>query len=56
MKDEQKCSLLDEIKRTEKVPGFVYLIRNKDLFKIGITICLQRRMKELKPDEVVAVK
>lgn len=56
MKDGQKSSLLDEIKRIENVPGFVYLIRNKDLFKIGITVSMQRRMKELKPDEVVAVK
>jgi len=49
-------SILDEIRRIEDVPGFVYLIRNKDLYKIGITISLERRLKELKPDEVVAVK
>ena len=48
--------ILEEIKRIEDVPGFVYLIRNKDLYKIGITISMKRRVKELKPDEVVAVK
>ena len=34
--------------------GFVYLIRNKDLYKIGITENLEQRMKQLKPDEIVA--
>ena len=48
--------ILEEIKRIEDVPGFVYLIRNKALYKIGITISMKRRVKELKPDEVVAVK
>jgi len=33
--------------------GFVYLVRNQDLFKIGITLDLKRRMEELKPDEIV---
>jgi hypothetical protein len=33
--------------------GFVYLVRNQDLFKIGITADLKRRMEELKPDEIV---
>ena len=33
--------------------GIVYLIRNGDLHKIGTTKNLQRRMKQLKPDEVV---
>ena len=37
--------------------GWVYLIRNGDLHKIGITNDLERRMRELKPTEVVkAVK
>ena len=56
MEGGKKSLILEEIKRIENVPGFVYLIRNKDLFKIGITVSMQRRMKELKPDEVVAVK
>ena len=33
--------------------GFVYFIRNKDLYKIGITQNLLRRLKQLKPDEVL---
>lgn len=36
------------------VAGYVYLIRNRDLHKIGITTDLVRRMRELKPDEVIA--
>ena len=35
--------------------GFVYLIRNKDLCKIGITENLKRRMDQLKPDEILNV-
>ena len=34
--------------------GWVYLIRNKDLYKIGITQNLEQRMKQLKPDEIVS--
>lgn len=36
------------------MPGTVYFIRNQDLYKIGITSDLDRRMKELKPDEIMA--
>ena len=35
--------------------GFVYLIRNRDLCKIGITENLKRRMDQLKPDEVLNI-
>ena len=35
--------------------GFVYLIRNEDIYKIGITDNLLRRFKQLKPDEVLNV-
>ena len=35
--------------------GFVYLIRNQDLYKIGITQNLNQRMSQLKPDEIIAV-
>jgi len=49
-------SILKEIQRIEDIPGCVYLIRNKDLYKIGITVSIKRRLKELKPDEVIAVK
>lgn len=35
--------------------GFVYFIRNGDLYKIGITENLLRRVKELNPDEILNV-
>ena len=35
--------------------GYVYLVRNGDLHKIGHTDNVQRRMQQLKPDEVVQV-
>ena len=34
--------------------GWLYLIKNKDLYKIGITKNLENRMRQLKPDNVVA--
>ena len=33
--------------------GWVYLIKNGDLYKIGITRNLDNRMKQLKPDKVI---
>ncbi len=33
--------------------GWIYLIRNGDLYKIGVTQNLDRRLKELKPDETI---
>ena len=42
-----------DIKKIEK--GFVYLIRNDDIYKIGITDNLLRRFNQLKPDEVLNV-
>ena len=35
------------------VQGYVYFVRNGDLFKIGITENLLRRMNELSPDELL---
>jgi hypothetical protein len=35
--------------------GFLYFIRNADLYKIGITDNLLRRLKELRPDEIISV-
>ena len=35
--------------------GFVYLIRNEDIYKIGITDNLLRRFNQLKPDEILNV-
>ena len=34
--------------------GWLYLIRNRDLYKIGITKNLDNRMRQLKPDNIVA--
>tara|TARA_B100000700_G_C14844527_1_gene760875 strand:+ start:197 stop:787 length:591 start_codon:yes stop_codon:yes gene_type:complete len=36
--------------------GWVYLIRNKDLYKIGITRNLKQRIKQLNPDGVLATR
>ena len=33
--------------------GFVYFIKNEDIYKIGITDNLMRRLNQLKPDEVI---
>ena len=40
---------------TIKEKGFVYLIRNEDIYKIGITDNFLRRFNQLKPDEVLNV-
>ena len=37
------------------IKGFVYFIRNKDIFKIGITDNLLRRFNQLKPDEILNI-
>jgi len=34
--------------------GWLYIIKNGDLYKIGITKNIDRRMRELKPDYIVA--
>ena len=34
--------------------GWLYLIRNKDLYKIGITKNIEKRMRQLKPDNVIS--
>jgi len=34
--------------------GWLYLIRNRDLYKIGITKNFENRMRQLKPERVVA--
>ena len=36
-----------------KKSGFVYFIKNDDIYKIGITDNLMRRMKELQADEMI---
>jgi len=35
--------------------GFVYVIRNGGLIKIGRTNDVERRMRELKPDEILSI-
>ena len=35
--------------------GHIYLIKNEDLYKIGVTRDFKRRMKVLKPDEIIKV-
>ncbi len=34
--------------------GWIYLIKNGDLYKIGITMNFEQRMRQLKPDTIVA--
>ena len=34
--------------------GWLYLIRNRDIYKIGITKNFKNRMRQLKPDSVIA--
>tara|TARA_Y100001968_G_C19271577_1_gene674520 strand:- start:135 stop:677 length:543 start_codon:yes stop_codon:yes gene_type:complete len=34
--------------------GWIYLIRNKDLYKIGVTKKFENRMRQLKPDCVIS--
>ena len=36
--------------------GWIYFIRNEDIYKIGITTDLSRRMRELQPSEVIMTK
>ena len=36
--------------------GYVYFIRNQELYKIGITQNFEQCMKQLKPDEVIIYK
>ena len=33
--------------------GWLYLIRNRDIYKIGITKNFKNRMQQLKPDSVI---
>ncbi len=35
--------------------GWLYLIRNRDLYKIGVTKNLEIRMRQLKPDSIVSI-
>ena len=50
MKNRVDDTPIDDTKK-----GFVYFIRNQDLYKIGITQNLLRRLNQLKPSEVLNV-
>ena len=49
---DEDIELIEEPNNEYKF-GFVYLIRNQDIFKIGITKNLLQRMQQLKPDEII---
>ena len=51
--EEKADSLSLGLSSIEK--GFIYLIRNADIYKIGITENILRRMSELKPDEILNI-
>ena len=51
----EQCNSFDIYPIETPSKGFVYLIRNEDIFKIGITENLLRRFKKLKPDEIINV-
>ena len=53
IKTEYIIEQYESISSVEK--GFVYLIRNDDIYKIGITDNLLRRFNQIKPDEVLNV-
>ena len=44
-----------KFKKIFEKKGFIYFIRNEDIYKIGITDNLLRRLKQLNPDEVLNV-
>ena len=54
-KSSENFSLAKDIFKSIKKDsfGFVYFIRNKDLYKIGISQNLLNRLNQLKPDEVL---
>ena len=45
----------DDINWSKTEKGFVYFVRNQDIYKIGITDNLLRRFNQLKPDEILNV-
>ena len=52
-KDDKEAYEEYGTKISEVKYGFVYFIKNEDIYKIGITDNLMRRLNELKPDEVI---
>ena len=53
-KAESRLAGQDAVKEAPPT-GFVYFVRNGDLFKIGITENMLRRMNQLTPDELLNV-
>lgn len=51
-KGDAKTNPLEEAQSSH---GFVYFIRNGDLYKIGITGNMIRRIGEIKPDEILNI-
>lgn len=47
------CQPIEASKGITPAHGFLYFVRNADLYKIGITDNLLRRLKELRPDEML---
>ena len=50
------CEILEETLKTKgylRNFGFVYLLKNEDIYEIGITNDLMRRLNQLKPDEII---
>ena len=45
----------EEVNKIDSDFGFVYFIKNKDIFKIGLTNNLLKRFSKLKPDEVLNI-
>jgi len=48
----QNGDVLIEMPNLQTNNGYIYVIANQDLTKIGITTDLKRRMKELSPDKI----
>ena len=52
IEDKDPYEFFGNVDKTKK-SGFVYFIKNDDIYKIGITDNLMRRMKELQADEMI---
>ena len=52
IEDKDPYEFFGNVDKTKK-SGFVYFIKNEEIYKIGITDNLMRRMKELQADEMI---
>jgi hypothetical protein len=55
LRSHSESTILDSGALQTQSHGFVYFVRNGDLYKIGITQNLLARMSQIKPDEVLNV-